>query len=301
MDDPDLDLVTRIAHAHLAPDDARIWLGLLRPAVRLEPAVVTGRTVVATLGGEPMLPPGASWPGTSAGPMTYIGEVRCGAVRELDVEVLPPSGRVLLFRSEDDDAGAAVHVDDGPAERRPTPAGVPVFEEVRLTGRRVVTSPMDVHPALLAAFGDDDEHPVQAEAFVAALRARDPGPMHQVGGYSWGGSWPAEVQVALAEVGAGAKDEDPAVQLETVAWNLLVQVDTSTFSDGEDDVLWGDVGMPCWLGRPGVERVAYTSVFEDDSLGEPADGNAVVVPAGVVPAGVVPAGVPPKSHWWKRS
>ena len=267
---PDTEVVRRLAHRHLPPDVAAEWLALLRPAVRLVRAEPDG-SVVARLGGAPLLPRDVRWPEWPGhGPLSYIGELLCGPLAAHPLEVpLPSTGRLLFFYFDGsfDDfegvvgtwdaetlAGARVlHVPDHePVEVRPAPDGVEVWGEASFGGQEIVTAPGWEHPALRAAFGrpgedrhDFMDHPVNGDAFTDALFDRHTGPLHQVGGYADPEQGPVELEVAHAALGNVVDWGDPRLEAEAARWLPLLQVD----SDDDLGMMWGDVGKLYWLSR----------------------------------------------------
>lgn len=262
----------RLAAQHLPPDVRERWLALLRPALRLVPAV-PGQAPVARLGGDPVVPPDFVWPVWDGhGPLAYVGEIDLAALSAsagaLDIPV-PTSGRLLLFYfdgSYDDFDGLVgtwdteslagqrlLHLHE-PAQEcapRPAPERVLRWEPRSLVARPILTFPNWEHPALRAEFmepGTDHrtfmDHPVNAGDFAHSLfEMHGPGPLHQVGGWAYPDQGPVETEVAGAALDLGDDWEDPRRAAEALRWTLLVQVD----SDG--DMLWGDLGTLFWLAR----------------------------------------------------
>ena len=245
------------AHQHLPSDIAQQWLGLLRPAVRLE---IDGEpdTVVGRLGGLPRLPEGEEWPTWEGhGPLSLIASIDCAQLPSESLDIsLPGEGTLLFFFFDgqlDDDAswdgenvrdsrsGARVlHVPEGEeAPVREAPAELRPFPVLPLTARTVLTAPGDSHHRTEAAFGSEpsypDDHPVCEEEFVDALiefECEDgDGLLHQVGGYAESVQNDVEIEVAGEHAGE---------------WVLLAQFD----GDDEADMVWGDAGMLYWLIRP---------------------------------------------------
>lgn len=267
----DVEVVNRLAGAHL-PDGVRErWLQLLRPAVQLV-KVGDGQLEVARLGGLPSLPADVPWPVWEGhGPLAYVGELQCEPLSHFPLDVpIPRTGRLLFFYFDGsyDDASAvvgtwdpsslrgarAVHVADATVSSpRATPEGVAVYPERVMAGRPIVTAPDYEHPDLQAAFRDPGQerrsfmkHPVNADDLNNALLERHTGPAHQVGGYALPVQGPVEYEVAQAALDNAVPHGDPRLDAEARRWELLLQVD----SDDDLDMMWGDVGTLYWMARP---------------------------------------------------
>jgi hypothetical protein len=182
---------------------------------------------------------------------------------------LPSAGRLLFFYFDGTyDQGVSpvgywepssaqgartVFVPAGMAcELRPVPEGLKAFGEARFVGQAIVTAPDWEHPDLRAEFvvpGEDHrsfmDHPVCGDDFQEALYERYEGPRHQIGGYASPVQGPVEHEVAQFRLG-GVPWDDERLAAEASRWELLLQVD----SDDDLAMMWGDVGMLYWLGRP---------------------------------------------------
>ena len=290
----DREFVERLAHAHLDPELAIRWLGLLQPAVRLVPPSA-GERPVARFGGLPSAPSGFTWPEWEGhGPLTFVAEVDLAAVaaRGLDAGIpLPEHGRLLAFYydgSYQDDvdgvvgtwdpetlAGARLlHVEAGPGECVPQPApdGVTVLREKHLAGRQSVTFPTWEHPVVEQTFerkgaGHDRwmAHPVNNDDFLEALDTfrdqDDPG--HQLGGWADHIQGPVEDEVAQAALGGEQVDlRSPEHAAEARRWTLLLQIGSEDEDDAEDEAVWGDLGTLYWMIRrerlPRLDEVSFT-------------------------------------------
>ncbi|WP_370291557.1 YwqG family protein [Nocardioides sp.] len=284
----DFEAMRALAAAHLPPDVAQVWLGHLRPAVRLHSAAASD-PVIARLGGTPVVPEGFEWPVWEGhGPLAFIGEVDLDALHAaglpLDV-ALPSSGRLLAFYfdgSYDDFAGIVgtwdpetlagarlVHVREAREECAAvaTPPRVEEFGEQALTGRSTLTFAGWEHPALVRAFGAEGlphrewmAHPVNGEAFGQALWDLRAGqPLHQIGGWADPQQGPVEAEVAHAapdQAFTFGATEQPGRVDDVLAWSLLLQID----SDDASAMMWGDVGTLYWLGRPGGDEDPLATV-----------------------------------------
>ncbi|MFG3253684.1 YwqG family protein [Streptomyces sp. NPDC048172] len=124
-----------LARQHLPSDAAERWLGLLRPAVRLE-AAADGDLVVGQLGGAPRLPAGVEWPyWPGHGALSFIASLDCASLDraslpESEEEVrLPREGTLSFFYFDG-------QLDDGEAQVLPE-------ERESWAGARVVHTPPD--------------------------------------------------------------------------------------------------------------------------------------------------------------
>ena len=267
----DADLVERIAAEHLPDPLRQRWLSLLRPGVRLVPAIGE-ETHVARLGGHPDLPMGELWPTWAGhGPLSYIGEIICEPLSAFPLDVaIPTSGRLLFFYfdgSYDEgvntvgtwdvatlEGARALYVPtDVACSPQPTPDGISTYPERWYAGESVVTAPDWEHPDLREAFtepGDDPsafmEHPVAADAFAEALHERHTMPLHQIGGYARPIQGPAEHEVAEAALENKVSYNDPLLAREARRWALVLQID----SDDDLGMMWGDCGILYWMARP---------------------------------------------------
>ncbi|WP_369201102.1 YwqG family protein [Streptomyces sp. PU-14G] len=264
MTSASLDAWRDFAVRHLPSDIAEQWLGLLRPAVRLEidgdgdgdPDAVVGR-----IGGLPRLPDGQDWPVWEGyGPLSLIASIDCAELPSDSVDIPLPSAGTLLFfffdgqldgyaswavspSVRDSRSGARVlYVPEGQdAPVREAPAGLTPFPSLPLTARTVMTAPAPSHPRAVAAFApgtsypDSYEHPICEEDFTDALIEfeceDDADSAHQIGGYAESIQDLVEIEVA------GSEAEE---------WVLLAQF------DGVDEagMIWGDSGLLYWLIRP---------------------------------------------------
>jgi hypothetical protein len=151
---------------------------------------------------------------------------------------------------------------DEHAAPRQCPAGITPYPQVNLAAEPIVTFPGFEHPDLQAAFkaaGDDLRaflgHPVNDDAFAAALDERMAGPRHQVGGYADPVQGPVEWEAAMAVLGNPDR-RDPRLGLEQARWTLLAQIDT----DDRAGMMWGDCGALYWLTRrDDLARGEYTN------------------------------------------
>jgi len=271
----DFKTLTNIARAHLDADIADRWLAMLKPAIRLVSANDAG-SVVARLGGRPVIPAGFEWPvWEGSGPLSFIGEVDLDALAGADLDPgieLPPRGRLLAFYfdgsynnfdsvvgtwARETLAGARlIHVTEPRTSGHPAaaPEGVDEYGEQSFSGRQIVTHPGWEHHLLRAEFGAEDwdfqtwrAHPIQGKAFNEALFALDEGdsPRHQIGGWADPAQGPVELEAAQAAIAEDIPFGSPTQIAEATAWHLLLQVD----SDDDSQMMWGDVGSLYWLRR----------------------------------------------------
>lgn len=241
--------VARVLREHVAPEEVRPTLALLRPALQLVPAG-GGEPVVARLGGNARLPVGTGWPVWQGdGPLSYVGEIFCGAVpSSLPSPRLPSSGRLLFFHDDgeggDVTAGPTIWVPHGvECDEVQAPEDAYTFGERLFAGTPVVTSEGDGRAALDPELAD-------------AIDELVPGPRHRIGGYPYAVQGPVEVEIAEIAMRTRA-DAAASVEDEAKRWELLLQVD----SDDDLDMMWGDVGVLYWLARAGTEVVAEDVLF----------------------------------------
>ncbi|MFE2560736.1 YwqG family protein [Streptomyces sp. NPDC059352] len=263
-----------LADQHLPSDVADRWVGLLRPAVRLEAA--TGPDpVVGRLGGSPKLPAHVEWPSWEGhGPLSFVASLDCAALPVGAVDVALPAAGTLSFFYFDgqlDDGDALVLAEDReswagarvlytPADEagvevgveRATPNGLEAYPEVPLTARPSMTAAEPWHPRIREAFvpgaplGNRYDHPVCSQDFLDALWGFDDEVGHQIGGHAHSIQNPVEIEIAEAVLDGKAPWGDPILDREIVEWTLLAQFD----SDDAADMMWGDAGALYWLIRP---------------------------------------------------
>ncbi|MEO3976176.1 YwqG family protein [Streptomyces sp. CAU 1734] len=271
------------AHQHLTAADAERWLGLLRPAFRLEPAGDDAPGPPAgRLGGLPELPADVEWPVWEGhGPLSFVASLDCAAVPPGALDIPLPAGGTLLFfyfdgRLDDGEAlvlaelpesrpgSRVLHIPAGAAaSAREAPAGLPPYPVVLLAGRVELTAADPWHPGIQRAFApaarpaDRYDHPVCSEKFLDALWDFDGETAgHQIGGHAHPVRNPVELEIAEAVLEAagraagvaprGAHTDGRRVAEEAEGWVLLAQFDSE---DGAD-MMWGDCGALYWLIRP---------------------------------------------------
>ncbi|GAA1967340.1 YwqG family protein [Catenulispora subtropica] len=261
-----------------SPENAKTWIGLLRPGYHLREQQA-GEPLVAYLGGEPMLPGDAEWPVWEGhGPLSFVAAFDCEEVPpgQLDIP-LPEAGMLLFFYFNGVGEDAVQYLDpesirggtrviyvpetsDDVAPRK-TPEGLEPFPRVMLTGELIATAPDNENAALVAAFGDpsgdpaadDDytEYPTVGDAdgdgFYDALTTfrRDHSPHHRVGGHSLPKAGSVEKEAAHAMFpgdDAAAKQARRELLKDLV---MLIQID----SDARAAMEWGDTGRLYWLIR----------------------------------------------------
>jgi uncharacterized protein YwqG len=263
--------VERIAREHLPRAVAEKWVGLLRPAARLNHAGAAD-SIVGQLGGLPMLQEGPAWPEwRDHGPLAFVASIDCAALVSLDLDIaLPRDGTLAFFYFDGDyDNGKSQVIFEEPeslegsrvlyvpvdanATIRSAPVGIKAYPRVDLRVDKVVTYPNFEHASLRDAFrapGEDFRsflnHPVNDAGFMEALGELEIGPHHQVGGYAFPIQGPVEYEVALATLGGKVARKDPSLSREERTWRLLAQID----SDDDARMMWGDVGMLYWMMRP---------------------------------------------------
>ncbi|WP_424213318.1 YwqG family protein [Streptomyces sp. BI20] len=260
-----------LARAHLSPEDAETWIGLLAPGLRLDSDPEAEGPLVGRLGGLPDLPADVPWPHWEGhGPLSFVATLDCAALSAAGDTglALPASGALLLFhfdgRVDDGDAfvgpdepesrpGARIlHVPgDAVTATRPAPEELPPYPEAPLRGVPGLTALGGYDPRVRAAFGlprvigRDETHPLYAEAFTDALYELSQD-VHRVGGHAAPIQNPVEWELAHGLLGPDTPWNDPATDAEAAAWVPLVQIDT----DDRADMMWGDAGALYWLIRP---------------------------------------------------
>lgn len=261
-----------------SPENAKTWIGLLRPGFHLREQR-EGEPLVAYLGGDPMLPADVPWPGWEGhGPLSFVAAFDCGEVPpgQLDIP-LPEAGMLLFFYYNGVGEDAVQYLDpDSVAQGtrviyvpetaedvapREAPDGLEAFPRLMLTGELIATAPDNENAALVAAFGeagadpaaDDDytEYPYDddGDGFYDALTTfrRDHSPHHRVGGYSLPKAGSVEKEathVVFPGDDDTARDARRALLQDLV---LLIQID----SDPRAAMQWGDTGRLYWLIRRG--------------------------------------------------
>ncbi|MGW6060431.1 YwqG family protein [Streptomyces sp. NPDC055189] len=259
-----------LAHHHLPPDVAVRWVGLLRPAVRLERAEAADVTV-GQLGGLPQLPTEVKWPSWDGhGPLSFIASVDCAKLPAGAADIaLPTEGTLSFFYFDGqlDDGEALVLPEDretrqgacvlytaadGASAERAAPAGLKPSPRVPLTARPSMTAAEPWHPQVRDAFapgaplGHRYDHPVCTQGFLEAIWEFDEGVGHQIGGHAHAIQDPVEIEIAAAVLDDAASGEGLSLAVESGNWVLLAQFD----SDDAADMMWGDGGALYWLIRP---------------------------------------------------
>ncbi|MFE7332738.1 YwqG family protein [Streptomyces sp. NPDC057565] len=259
-----------LAHQHLPFDVAERWVGLLRPAVRLE-AAAAADIAVGQIGGLPKLPVDVEWPSWAGhGPLSFIASLDCALLPVGAVDIMLPAEGTLSFFYFDgqlDDGDALVLAEDReswggarvlytPAEEkwgeRDVPAGLQPYPKVPLTARLGMTTSEPWHPQVRDVFapgaplGNRYDHPVCSRDFLDALWEFDREVGHQIGGHAHSVQNPVEIEVAEAVMDRDVSWGDPALDKEISNWVLLTQFD----SDDAADMMWGDAGALYWLIRP---------------------------------------------------
>lgn len=260
MTTPTPEHLGRLAAAHLDPETARRWTGLLRPAVQLRPARA-GEPVVARLGGAPDLGdlPWPTWP--EAGPLTFAAEVDLRQLAALGLETglpLPREGRLLAFCFTDHSVlerlDVVAHPSD-PATRAASrllwaaagpPSANPLLE---LTAVQITTWPDREHPSLTGLGWD--EVPDDLDDALDELLEEDEelanGPWHRIGG--WAQPLQSSVEYEAAESRVAAT-YDEVHDAEALRWRPLLQID----ADASVSTPWSDLGCLYWLGRDVTDR-----------------------------------------------
>ncbi|MBU2663703.1 DUF1963 domain-containing protein [Actinoplanes bogorensis] len=241
-----------VARATLPPAVVDVWIGLLRPAVRLRLAR-PGEQVVGQLGGSPSLPDSMPWPQSPAGlPLGFVAGIDLSRlpVTSLDIP-LPAHGTLLFFyREPSSSAAAVVSVPTGTATSERAEPEAPAYPAVDLAAELVATEPGWDHPALKRAVAElsaaDQEFMAdlyRCDDFRIEMAEQLDQPRHYVGGYARPVQGSVEVDVAQRRLGGRS---EPALHDEARRWTSLMQID----SDDDADMMWGDCGSLYWVMRP---------------------------------------------------
>ncbi|MFC8262695.1 YwqG family protein [Streptomyces sp. NPDC057291] len=264
------DALRALAHQHLPLDVAERWVGLLRPAVRLE-AAEAADIAVGQMGGLPKLSADVEWPSWEGhGPLSFIASVDCAMLRVGAVDIMLPIEGTLSFFYFDgqlDDGEALVLADDceswagacvlytraeDKCGERDAPAALQPYPKVPLTARLGMTAAEPWHPQVRDVFapgaplGNRYDHPVCSQDFLDALWEFDGEVGHQIGGHAHSVQNPVEIEVAEAVMDGDVSWGDPALDKEIRNWVLLAQFDSADAAD----MMWGDAGALYWLIRP---------------------------------------------------
>ncbi|MCX5377886.1 YwqG family protein [Streptomyces sp. NBC_00091] len=262
--------LSALAHQHLPSDVAARWVGLLRPAVRLETAAASD-IAVGQIGGLPKLPAEVEWPSWEGhGPLSFIASVDCAMLPAGAVDItLPAEGTLSFFYFDGqlDDGEALVLAEDRESRagarvlyttadetcgERDAPAGLKPYPRVPLAARPGMTATEPWHPQVRDAFapgaplGNRYDHPVCGQDFLDAVWEFGDEAGHQIGGHAHSIQNPVEIEVAEAVTDGDVSWGDPALDKEIGNWVLLAQFD----SDDAADMMWGDAGVLYWLIRP---------------------------------------------------
>jgi uncharacterized protein YwqG len=253
-----------VARTWLPPDIADRFLGLLRPAIRLDAAGANDRPV-GHLGGEPALPDDMPWPvWLDDQPVPFIFQVAFDRLVGYDVDIdLPTAGSLLVFRPDlealpDPDMGTRlIYVPPGTAvTRRAAPPGTDAYPYRPVVARSVPTWPSGAEPAFLEQFGDSVEaaellwrHTHDGQSFRESLRRYDrranwQGPDHQIGGYVSTPQNSVVYQAAGAAVGH-YDHRDASFTAEAAKWTALLQL----CEDTSANMIWGDGAELYWAIR----------------------------------------------------
>ena len=235
----------------------------------------TDEATTSTLGGEPALPMGETWP-RGQHPLSFLAQLDLATIQaQLPVEWLPNSGKLLFFYDveseawgfdpKDADCWQVKYIPQGtPTETLSTPDGAEAFEPAFL----------DFHP--VGTFSEDgpflpDEVALEEEAmedFMQLVRTHDFGelPLHQIGGKHYAvqnEDMATECQLASGGVNCGSPDgyaTDRAKQLFEGAkeWRLLFQLD----SDDDAGWMWGDSGiLYFWVREEDARKGDFSRVW----------------------------------------
>ena len=260
-----------LAAQHLPAHVHARWTALLRPCTRLHAAGENQR-VVASLGGEPLLPVATEWPEWPGhGPLSFVASVDCAALPRDGLDAAFPDTGTLLFFYFDgqvDDAESVVLADDPetwagahvlyvPAgtevARADTPCELEPYARVLLTATAQESAQDPWHPQSQAALAGNGvrpdlphEQPAHVQEFLNALYELRGQGGHQIGGHAIAVQNPVEYEIAHAVLGPTTSWSDPLLDTEAQRWVLLAQFD----SDGDADMMWGDCGALYWLIRP---------------------------------------------------
>lgn len=262
-----------VARATLPPAVVDVWIGLLRPAVRLRRARA-GEHVVGQLGGSPTLPDGIPWPQSAAGrPLGFVASIDLGRLQVASLDIPLQADGTLLFFYRDPSVGpyekpflisdplpetqppaaAVVSVPAGTVAASRTEPDAAVYPAVELAAEVIATGPDWDHPALDRALADlptaDREFmadPYECDDFRIEMGDLLDHPRHYIGGYARPVQGPVEVEVAQQCLGGRVSYTDPALYDEARQWTSLVQID----SDDDAQMMWGDRGSLYWVMRP---------------------------------------------------
>lgn len=127
---------------------AELLAPLSTPAVQLHQS---SEEPPSFFGGDPKLDPGTQWPSNDGKPLTFLASIDLNSLhRELEVDWLPLSGRLLFFydvdeqpwgfEEEDRNGWAVIHVANEPSNIGPA-AGAPNLPHHFMSFRRIETFP----------------------------------------------------------------------------------------------------------------------------------------------------------------
>ncbi len=242
-----------LAREHLDAADADYYLGLLRPAVRLEHSELD--VGGSHLGGSPTLGKGDEWPTWNGQPLSFVMALDLADLADLRTDLdLPGSGVVNFFYEAAEQqawgfdpahaGGWRVLLNDGQGERVQAPDGAATFAEIWLRSVQTLTAPGWEEPVVRRIW-ERNRDGLWAIDEVRREGGWPDAPRHQVGGWpilEQNPIWP-ECQLASngLYVGDPSGYQDPrAKQLAPGAenWQLLLQLET----DEAAGWMWGDVG-----------------------------------------------------------
>ncbi|WP_293382957.1 YwqG family protein [Phenylobacterium sp. SCN 70-31] len=217
---------------------------LARDTLLLVPTSATG---FSKLGGDPDLPPGASWPKVRGRPCAFLGQIDLSAFQpHMRLEWLPDAGRLYAFVDPEgygyaDQVQVSFHV-EAPGEPRPPPLRALRFPERRVAFEQYASTPS------LDWLGVDLTETDLTDAELDHLSNLPDAPFgdeiqHRIGGY------PSEIQSEQMAIACEFARRDllpshteseiaPAIRRAARAWRLLLQVD----SDPALGMAWGDAG-----------------------------------------------------------
>ncbi|WP_067482343.1 DUF1963 domain-containing protein [Actinomadura hibisca] len=190
-----------------APEVTAALLELARPAIALGPP---GDATVR-LGGEPLLPEGASWPVQDGRPLAFLGSVDFAGLAALTpLPGLPGKGVAAFYHAAGAEEGCRVFTGDlRPAER---PSGAVSYPLCPLGASPFLSVPSPQEPVmrrLEESYSGFLEVYEQLHAAWLAHMWPDDAPNHQLGG------WPV-----LVRTPAGPQET------EQERWRLLLQLDS---------------------------------------------------------------------------
>jgi uncharacterized protein YwqG len=262
--------------SQLVPDIIR----LAKPSIRLLDQTSISdeqKSGTSRLGGQPDLPPGASWPVGKSLPLSFVAQIRLEEIVPYDVEhLLPPAGLLSFYydssqqtygSSPSDRGGwSVIYLSGDPSQWQPCPfpAALPDsarFKPVPLSFRTewsLPSAPEQVDPRL--GWSEDEIQRYEQWLIDRVPADQRALPHHRMLGYPDQIQDDMQLQSALVTHGFTSLDQPGAkIAAESKGnWYLLLQID----SDSNAGMRWGSAGMIYyWIEQANLKASRFNQTW----------------------------------------